>query len=156
MLVCVKERRNLSVFAGNCLLWDHIQKNNGSSVFLLNQLLLLWLTLDSGNWNSQCSEATSPQQWKYEKKSHDHIKLYAFQLVHQTSERRVLGSNQKKHGRCSWSTGTCQVPCRGTLEHGIQPQISLYWTCIMNLYICIRAVWSLWLSSDLHQHLSVP
>lgn len=70
MLVCVKERRNLSVFAGNCLLWDHIQKNNGSSVFLLNQMVLLWLTLDSGNWNSQFSEVNVATTMKTFLKNH--------------------------------------------------------------------------------------
>lgn len=40
------ETENLSVFAGNCPLWDHTKKNNGPSVFCLNQMLLL--VMDSG------------------------------------------------------------------------------------------------------------
>lgn len=50
MLVLVhstnSERENLSEFAGNCPLWEKIERNNGPSVFHLNPMALL--VMDSG------------------------------------------------------------------------------------------------------------
>lgn len=40
------ERENLEMFASNCPLWADIKRNNGPSVFHLNQMVLL--VTDSG------------------------------------------------------------------------------------------------------------